>query len=240
MKIVHISDIHLANLGAIIWDTDTKSHFDRAIEIITEMKSIDAIIITGDLSDDGSSWAYKYIDNAFSKTGIPTFCCPGNHDDIKLMRSNIFQFIKVPNKSLINDCKLLLLDSTMPNMARGMLYENQMQNLQYELESDSRPTIIAFHHPSFEPGGWLNRKLLENREELNSLLFKFSNVKLVLYGHIHYSIQHKLGGAIFSAAPSIGYAFDLNLPKFQIAKGEEAFNLINIESDNIQINTIKL
>lgn len=240
MNIVHLSDIHLADYGSIIWDTDTKSHFDRAIKIISEMKDIEAIIITGDLSNDGSDWSYQYIDQAFLKIGIPTFCCPGNHDDVESMNNHNFKFIKKQGKAMISDWKLLLLDTTMPNMARGMLDENQMKSLRDELDSDSTPTILAFHHPSVEPGGWLNRKLLENRAEFNLLLSKYSNVKLVLYGHIHYCIQHKLGDTIFSSAPSVGYAFDLDLPKFQIADGDEAFNLIKLDFNDIQITTIKL
>ena len=63
MKLIHLSDIHLMENGQIIWDTDTKSHFDKAIEIIKKSSDIDAIIISGDLSNDGSEWSYRYIDN---------------------------------------------------------------------------------------------------------------------------------------------------------------------------------
>ena len=38
MKIVHISDIHLMENGQIIWDTDTKSHFDQAVDIIKKLE----------------------------------------------------------------------------------------------------------------------------------------------------------------------------------------------------------
>ena len=97
------------------------------------------------------------------------------------------------------------------------------------------PTIIAFHHPPIEPGGWLNRRLLENRDFFTKYISEKNNVKLVLYGHIHYHIQHRIGNTLFSAAPSIGYAFDKDMPKFQIAKGQEGFDIIDIHDGSIQI-----
>ena len=67
-----MSDLHITEYGSEIWKTDTKSHFDRAIEQISQMDDIDCIIVTGDLSNDGSQWSYSYIDNA----------SPVNDDDI--------------------------------------------------------------------------------------------------------------------------------------------------------------
>lgn len=42
----------------------------------------------------------------------------------------------------------------------------------------------------------------------------------------------------YSAATSIGFAFDKNLPKFQIAKENEGFNLITITNAEIKIKPI--
>ena len=89
MRIIHISDIHLENHGLPIWNTDTKLHFDKAIKKIQTMDNIDAIIISGDLSNDGSAWSYNYIDNLLAKTNIPTFCCPGNHDNLDIFYGSI-------------------------------------------------------------------------------------------------------------------------------------------------------
>lgn len=139
------------------------------------------------------------------------------------------------------DINLLLLNSTIPGMSRGLLPEDSMSWIEERLRTSESPTIIAFHHPAIEPGGWLSRKLLENREEFVKLVSKYSIVKLVLYGHIHYEIQHKVNGIIFNAAPSVGFAFDKELPKFQIANGQEGFNLITISNhDQIRIEKILL
>lgn len=241
MKIVHLSDLHISYEGNEIWETDTLSHFKHAVEIIGKISNIDAIIITGDLSNDGSRWSYEYIYKTLKQLNIPTLCCPGNHDNIEMMSMMNLNIFHTNNyETNINGYDLLILNSTIPEMSRGMFSEDDMSWIERRLENSQNPTIIAFHHPCVDPGGWLNRKLLENRNDFVQLVSKYRNVKLVLYGHIHYNIQHLINGCCYSAAPSIGFAFDKDLPKFQIASGQEGFNLISITENEIKIETIIL
>lgn len=139
-----------------------------------------------------------------------------------------------------------MLNSTIPddedpttNKSRGLLTNDKLNFIKNEIK-DGTSTIIVLHHPPLEPGGWLNRKLLDNRDEFVELISGYSNVKLILYGHIHYPTQNDVNGIKFSSAPSIGFAFDKDLPKFQIAKGNEGFSLIDITESNITIKTIHL
>lgn len=238
MKIIHLSDIHITDGGHHVWETDTLSHFNRALDIIRDIKDIDAIIITGDLSDDGSKWSYNYVDSALSSLNIPILCCPGNHDNSDTMsEQNRYSYI-TEKKYYLNDWKFIFLDSTIKSMAKGLLNPSELEYLKSELK-EQIPTIICFHHPPLEPGGWLNRKPLENREDFNSIIATETHVKLVLYGHIHSSMQTTIDNTLYCSAPSIGFAYNKDLPKYYIAKGEEGFNLITI-TDKITIKHIKL
>ena len=95
MRLLHLSDLHITDNGVEIWGTDVKGHFDRAIELIRQLDDIDGIIVTGDLSNDGSEWSYSYISRSFKKLNIPFYCCPGNHDCIETMVD--MELCKVPN-----------------------------------------------------------------------------------------------------------------------------------------------
>ena len=248
MKIVHMSDLHLTNGGQPIWETNTMDHFNKSIEIIRGMKNIDAIIITGDLSDDGSMWAYQYADKMFSSLKIPTLCCPGNHDSLQMMLNDyhpLFYQI-LPPSCLIHGWKILIVNSVISddenpihNKSRGFISEESMLYIKREL-NEGLPTIIAFHHPAQEPGGWLNRRLLDNRDEFNKMLINYSNARLVLYGHIHFFTDVKKGHIRYSSSSSVGFAFNKELSKFQIAKGQEGFSLIDIENNEIKITNILL
>lgn len=243
MKILHLSDIHLAKHGEIIWGADTLSSLNKAIDMIKNIPEIDAIIISGDISNDGSLWTYDFIDEQFGKLDIPVYCCPGNHDNLRVMMT-VFspKFIKIIDKAIIAGWQFYFLNSVVQdeiepnkNKARGFLSRDGLKQLEQNLRVNNMPTVIVLHHPPKEPGGWINRRLLDNRDEFNDMIKRFDNVKLVLYGHIHYSTQNYNGNVIYSSAPSIGYAFDKYLPKFQIAKGKEGFNLIELNNSEIHI-----
>lgn len=239
MRIIHMSDIHLVKDGAKIWDTDTKAHFDKALIKISQIKDIDAIFVSGDLSDDGSLWTYQYLDDSFKSLGIPTYCCPGNHDDTEvMMKSYNPKFYKVQECVSIKGWDFYLLNSVVDGMSRGLLPDTKIEYIENIIKHSDTPTVFVLHHPPIEPGGWLNRKLLENRNDLNSVLFKYANVKLVLFGHIHYHLNRRIDNIVFSSSSSIGFAFDMNLPKFQIADGNEGFSLIDIVEDSINIQNV--
>lgn len=70
-----MSDLHLTKHGCPIWETNTMEHFNQSIAIIRGMQNIDVILVTGDISDDGSKWTYQYADRMYSTLGIPTLCC---------------------------------------------------------------------------------------------------------------------------------------------------------------------
>lgn len=243
-----MSDLHLTKDGCPIWETNTMEHFNQSIDIIRGMQNIDVILVTGDISDDGSEWTYQYADRLYSTLGIPTLCCPGNHDSLKMMlceyKPSFYQVL--PHSCIIEGWKLVMLNSVVSaddnpeqNKSRGFLSDESLSYVKRELE-EGLPTIIALHHPPLEPGGWLNRRLLENRDEFNQTINSYPNARLVIYGHIHYFTEVQQGHIKYSSSTSVGFAFDKDLPKFQIADGLEGFSLIEINNDIIDITNVKL
>ena len=65
MRIIHISDIHLTRDGSSIWGEDTQQKFVKAIDLIKEIQNIDAILVSGDISNDGSLTSYEFADNSY-------------------------------------------------------------------------------------------------------------------------------------------------------------------------------
>ncbi|WP_165157813.1 metallophosphoesterase [Parabacteroides sp. ZJ-118] len=238
MKLIHISDIHLTENGHQIWEVNTLEHFCSAIQKIKSLDSVDGIIVSGDLSDDGSRWSYEYIDRAFAEIGIPTFCCPGNHDNLNTFFGGYEpRFYKIPELVEIGDWSFILLNSAVTGMSRGYFNIEKLKGL---LERSHGNTTVVLHHPPIEQEGWLNRKLLENRDEFNDIILHTENVRLVLYGHTHYHTNSIINGVVYSSAPSTGFAFNPNSQKFKIVSGEEGFNIIEIKNDDIMIAKVNL
>ena len=247
IRILHISDFHLTRTGTSIWGSDVKRNFDYALSRIEKVKNdIDAIFITGDLSNDGSIECYEYIDRAFRRIGVPTYYCPGNHDNLENMDS-VFSHGYIASHFVvpIANWKFIILNSVVQdpeesgrNKARGWLSSTSLLQLEDAIKSDSKCTAIILHHPPIEPGGWLNRQLLDNRESFNSIIRKYEQVKLVLFGHTHYYQQIIQDGVLYIGASSVGFAFDKELPKFQIAHGKESYNDILLEDVKILVRNV--
>lgn len=246
MKIIHISDLHIADNGAPIWDTDTCAHFDMAIRRISAERDVDAIFITGDIADNGSVWAYEYVDRAMALIGIPTYVCPGNHDWLPNMHMTM-NYCQMRRNIKIGDWNFILLDSTMvdpddptKNRARGSLKDEDLEYIEQSSNESESSICLVMHHSPIEPGGWMNKKLLENRVAFKNLISTLQQVKLVLFGHVHYPMIEKCASAIYASAPSVGFAFDKNLPKYQISSGDEGYNILHIEGNDVRIQRIRL
>lgn len=238
MRILLLSDLHITENGNSIWETYTFSHFQKAFQIISSIKNIEAIVVSGDIADMGSRWAYDFVHKKLLSLGLPVYYVPGNHDSIAEMYS-IIDKEHFLTPFYLNDWKFIPLNSVLPdetspgkNMGRGYLDKYDLIQLNNELKTDKKICLIL-HHPPIEQDGWLNRKLLDNREDLNSIIANNKNIKLVLYGHTHYHSIKVIGHTTYICAPSVGFAFDKDLPKFQIDMGKEGFLILTINGENI-------
>lgn len=45
---------------------------------------------------------------------------------------------------------------------------------------------------------------------------------------------------MYVSAPSVGFAFDKDLPKFKIAIGDEGFNVIDVSNGGIKVEKVLL
>jgi Icc protein len=236
MRLIHLSDIHLTANGNPIWGVEPLVQFNKAIEKISSINEIDAIVISGDLSDDGSLWTYEYIDKTFAKLGVPTYCCPGNHDNLNVFYQGFQPSFYLRDEVFkLGEWTFIMLNSVMPGMSRGHV---DVKRLSDTIQSSDEPIAVVVHHPPIEQDGWLNRKLMENRDEFNNIIIQDHRVELVLYGHSHCYTNKSINGIIYSSASSIGFAFHPNLSKFEIAHGNEGFSLVTLNGLDVEVENV--
>ena len=248
MRIIHMSDLHLTSDKHPIWGVDTYKQFVKALNSIGSIPNIDCIVVSGDIADDGNLLTYQYADDMLDSLSIPVLWCPGNHDNIE----TYFDFAEssksiIKNPITINGIQLISLNTVAPdencpslNRSRGVLFENDFQYLSNNISGQDNPSILVMHHPSIDPGGWMTNKILKNRELFNDTIQHYKNIILILYGHIHYHMIHKQYGKTFVSAPSVGFAFNKDFPKYELDKGQEGFLIIDIENRNIDVQIVKI
>lgn len=241
MRIIHISDLHITDNGKPIWGVDTLRNFNLILERVRKIKDIDAIFLTGDIADDGNIWAYQYVDKKMYELGIPTYVCPGNHDWIPTLMDNM-KHCRFESQVDIKGWKFVVLDSTVidemspnKNRARGFLKDDDYSLINELASNTSMPITIVLHHSPIEPGEWMNKKLLEDRDRFRNFIAKYDNVKMVMFGHVHYAMKIVLDNILYLSASSTGFAFNPKLPKYEIDYGSEGFNIIDVDGTSINV-----
>ena len=197
MKIVHVSDIHLTSTKEEnLYGVNPYQNLARIVNEISMLKSIDCIVITGDIAHNGEYESYLFVDELFREINIPIYWLQGNHDYSEVMLQVTNQIkIKSDKSFIINKTKFVLLQSVMKdeddlskNKARGYLFDYEMKFLERELREDNfEDCVVALHHSPVLSNSWMDKRILDNRKEFISVLEQFPKVKLVLYGHQHFA-----------------------------------------------------
>lgn len=185
MKIIQITDIHIAKLGQeTILDIDVWAKF-KNILVEAKQQSPDLLVISGDLCyQSGERVIYEWIKAELDKTGINYRVIAGNHDDSSLM-ADVFNLASNQDECYyseqFSDRKILFLDS-----AKAIFSPKQWAWLQEELVTD-QPVMIFMHHPPVlaqTPFMDKNHSFKE-MEQFATVLDKAGQVVPVFCGHYH-------------------------------------------------------
>lgn len=228
-KIIQITDCHLlADDRSLL---DGCNVFESLAKVLRHIRQQhpDArlLLLTGDLSQDGSPGSYKLLQNLIGATSIPAAALPGNHDQPSLMRT-IFdpKVITCPKYFDLEHWQVLLLDSTVAGETGGFLCATVLEWLHRRLMDTRQPALIALHHPPVPVGSpWMDRVGLKNSEALLSILAASPHVKAVIFGHAHQVSFTAYGDLACYGTPStwrqykpgaLDYAVDILPPAYRV------------------------
>ena len=244
LSIAQITDIHLfADENQAFLGTPTTHSFEATIERLKQIDSeIDLILVTGDLSADGTPDSYENLQALFNQLQIPTYWLPGDHDCAIAMEQYL-------NLGLVSRRKcferggwnFILLNSSIPGQVQGYLSTKTLSWLEEQLETiGENPTLLALHHPAFPVNSqWLDNSNLQNSEELFQVIDRYPQVKLVLFGHIHQEFQQKRGNVSYLGTPSTCVQFRPKSPSLAIDSKPPGFRLLKLYPNGIWESSIE-
>lgn len=236
LRIVQISDIHLfAEESKSLLGVKTQESFKAVVEHLKHSpKQPDLILLTGDLSQDGSEASYLKIAEAFNAFPVPIYYVPGNHDHPESMK-NVFprNNISADKNILLNHWQLILLDSQKPNAVEGFLDQTQLTYLQHCLQSHPHHhAIVVFHHQPLLVGShWLDKLGLTNKEEFLQTIAPFSNMHTVLFGHVHQEYAGRKNNVNYYSAPSSCIQFKGQCDEFSLEPLAQGYRWIDLYND---------
>jgi 3',5'-cyclic-AMP phosphodiesterase len=206
--LVQLSDLHLRA------DPDGEPAAEALAAAVEHVLALprrpDAVLLSGDLADDGSSAAYERVRELVAPLPTPVVAMVGNHDD----RARLCAAFDLPcaGEPLVQftrrlgPLRLVCGDTIEPGTDAGRYGPERLAWLRKELEADrSAPTIVALHHPPVDIGlPGLDELGLPpaDRDALAALLAEHPQVQRVATGHVHRCVAAEIGGRSLLTCPS--------------------------------------
>jgi len=222
MLLCQISDLHIKAGRKLAYGiVDTAGMLERCIrQLLERPQQPDAIIVTGDLVDYGTSEEYGLLRELLAPLTMPVYLSPGNHDERGALRAGFPDhgylrqwdpFIQYTIEE--HAVRIVALDTVVPGQSGGALCNRRLEWLDRALGAQpKRPTIVTMHHPPFLTGiGHMDRIGLDDCSGLAQVISRHPQVERVLAGHLHRSITARFAGTVASTCPSPAHQVALDL-----------------------------
>lgn len=164
----------------------------------------DGILLTGDLVQDDPE-GYRWIRHVFGESRVPVLCLAGNHDLPDHMRNELAgEPFQVGGEKEFGRWLIVLLDTWVAHSASGRIGREGLAQLRTVLAQNPNKHVLIclHHHPIAMRSEWLDQVGLEDADEFLAIVRQHPNVRGVLWGHVHQSLDSFVHGVRFMASPA--------------------------------------
>jgi Icc protein len=213
MIIIQITDCHLfSEIQKTGYNNINPYQSLRHILAEVKLRQPNVLLVTGDISGDGSGQSYQHFSKLLNETSINCRIgiIPGNHDNQTQMKTHIdsdYLWLNKPRLILPNRWHIHLLD-TQYQHAMGQISESNLVSLtEYLSVYCNDYHLLAAHHHPIPCNGWMDKHEWTNRHEFNTVVAANPSIRGVVYGHIHTAIEQQEDQCLYMACPSTCWQF---------------------------------
>lgn len=206
--LTQLGDFHI---GAPADERDPRDGLREAVDAVLALPDRpDAVLASGDLSDDGSPESYAFVREELQRLGLPFHVLAGNHDERAAMRE-CFGLPGEGDEPIqyavdLGPLRLVALDTVLPGEDRGELDDLRLALLDAELAAaPDQPTLLAMHHPPLHTGLPPFDEICLNageRAALSAVLSHHPQVLRIVAGHVHRAMVGEVAGRAVLTVPS--------------------------------------
>jgi Icc protein len=199
VMVLQLSDTHLVQNEPSSEDpTSPDAGVRRTVAALGDRRP-DLVLLTGDLTDDGSVAGCRRLRGLVEHLGAPILATPGNHD----LPASVAEVFGPIGSAEVGRWRVITVDTVIPGHDDGAV---DVEALRTRLDAvDARPTLIALHHPPFSPST-LEMFHLDGSTELIETCAARPHVRGIVSGHLHEAFQQSAGGVAILGCPSTWYA----------------------------------
>lgn len=213
MLIIQLSDSHLkADPAGVYRDVDVDARLTSMLAAVARHQP-DLIVLSGDVSDDGSLASYQRAAEHLDALGCRWLWLPGNHDHPATM-AEVRTLAPVIH---LDGWQIILLNSWIDGEEGGRLGDEQLARLEAQLAGDGSPALIVLHHPPVSvEADWMNEIGLEDRDAFWAGPGRYDHLQAVLCGHIHHELTCLQNGVPVMSVPAMAAQFVPDSPDFAV------------------------
>lgn len=245
VRLLQLTDTHLfAPQDGCLLSVNTQESFNAVVsEVISQGSVFDALLATGDISQDHTEASYEKFVAGIEPLALPCYWLPGNHDYKPCMNSVIDSpLIQDVTHALLGEhWQVILLDSQVVGVPHGRLSDAQLEFLDRKLSeySERHTLVLLHHHPILVNSAWLDQHTLKDAHEFWEAVEKHTNVRAVLCGHIHQELDQKRGDVRVLATPSTCVQFKPNSDEFALDTRSPGWREMELYSDGNVVTEVK-
>jgi len=216
LSLAQISDSHLfADRNGLHHQANVYQNLKNVLLAIKKQPLIDAIIFTGDLTQDHTQASYQRFVQAFAECEIttPVYYVAGNHDEPALLKYYLSQAPFCQDSIIESEYwQVLMLESKSATPA-GIISKAQCDIASSNIDS-TKSQLVLTHHHAVDAGFFIDKHGLVNKDEFQQFLTENPSIKAIGCGHIHQALtlSVKLPERTLSlfSCPATSIQFDVN------------------------------
>jgi 3',5'-cyclic-AMP phosphodiesterase len=206
-RFIQISDCHLGPLTSeALLGLNTDESLHDVLTLIAEKESnFDYMVCTGDIASAGHESCYRrFVSIVRQYFTEPLAWLPGNHDSADIMAS--VELPQAPEGRVVDlgNWLVVLLDSVVRFKVHGNFEQAELDFLAQILgdNPDKHVMVMLHHQPVLVGSKWIDQYIVRNADAFFSVLDRFTNVKAVVWGHVHQDFSGKRKSVGLFATPS--------------------------------------
>ncbi|OOB91071.1 metallophosphoesterase [Rathayibacter sp. VKM Ac-2630] len=245
LRLLHLSDTHLLAdpEGRYNRILETRAGLDRLLAAHDAVEGIDAVVVSGDLADDGSPESYSALRKTLAAwcadRGAELVLALGNHDD----REGFGSAGPWNTETAVRGVRILALDSSVPGGASwGLLEQPTLAWLRDRIAEDpAAPVVIVLHHPPIEAAAPLHTVMgLVHPHDLWEAA-SGGTVLAVLAGHWHHAFVDTTGPAPVVVAPGAANRTDvLAGPRHERSVAASGASIVDVSADGVRVTSTEI
>ncbi|OBU87053.1 metallophosphoesterase [Chromobacterium subtsugae] len=242
MNILQLTDLHLfaARDGRLL-GRDTYAALQKVLAAVRALgpDAVDAVFLTGDVSQDESAASYRLAAEALAGLGRPVYWIAGNHD----CRSTMAEvFAGYPLLRPLDEVKLagwtfIGVDSCVAGLDEGLIGADELARLREQLAAvdDGHAAVVLHHHPLAVGTPLLDDCMLRQSSQFWQAA-RAERLKLVICGHVHgaHSIDYR--GRMLEVGPATCFQWQAGASDIDI-DDRQGYRLFSFSADGYRVAT---